>query len=215
LRKIKEVRDMQTIRQFIEGFIRQHEGGLSLHPADNGNWFDPSRFAGGLPQKRNLGVLVGSKYGVTAYPLALHRKIKNVTRQMMADLTLAEAVDIGVSIYYDKPGFSRLPWDRVTASIVDKGWGSGPSQSIKLMQRMIGVAADGIIGPATVRAYNAWRASLTEEKAAEHWAAVRRRFDLSLTTNNGPNDPDKKFIRGWNNRTDSFLPGTAWWKANA
>lgn len=203
-----------TPRAFITGFIKAHEGGLSLHPKDNGNWFDPVRFAKGWRQRRNMGVLVGSKFGVTAYALATYRNIKTVTRGDMESLTFDEAVNIGVYLYYEAPRFNVLPWDRVTASIVDKGWGSGPGTSIELMQRLVGAAVDGRIGDKeTVPKYLAWRAARSEEDAARAWAAVRKAFDASIASNEGPNDPDKAFIRGWNNRTDSFLPGTPWWAA--
>jgi len=183
-----------TPREFIAGFIGAHEGGLSLDRADNGN------YASG---KAGVGPLIGSKYGVTAQALAKHRGVSaaSITAAQMAALTVDEAVDIGMSLYFEAPGFNQLPWNRITASIVDKAWGSGPKQAIKLMQRMIGVADDGVIGPVTIRAYADW----LEAEPAKQWADVRIAFDTSL------NQP--RFINGWNNRTRSFLPGTAWWKA--
>lgn len=204
----------QTPREFIADFIKNHEGGLSLHPADNGNWFDPRRYAAGLPQRRNLGRLVGSKYGVTAYALANHRGIADVTAKMMADLTFEEAVDIGVKSYYLRPRFDMLPWDRVTAAVMDHGWLSGPETSITILQRMIGANPDGIIGRRTAEAYQEYRRRRTEEQTAEDFARARERFFDVLATNQGPNDPDKKFLRGWYNRARSFLSGTGWWRRN-
>lgn len=185
------------ISDFIGGFIDAHEGGLSLDPADNGNW------TGG---KRNVGNLVGSKYGVTAGALAQYRGVaaNSITKADIAGITRDLAVDIGVKLYYKAPHFDLLPWNRVTLSIVDKGWGSGPKQAIKLVQRMVGTADDGVLGPATAAAYNAWIDKLGEEAAARKWADVRIAFDTSL------NQP--KYINGWNNRTKSFLPGTSWWE---
>lgn len=206
----------QSPSQFIRGYIERHEGGLSMNPADNGNWFDPVRYKKGLPQKRGLGTLVGSKFGVTAYALARYRKVSNITAADMAALGVDEAVAIGVAFYYKEPKFDRLPWDRVVASAVDKGWGSGPKWGIKLLQRAIGgLVDDGDIGPATVAAYKAWREKVSEDDAARAFAKQRRAYDLALTRDDGPNDPDIKFINGWNNRTDSFLPGTVWWRNNA
>ena len=187
-----------TIEDFIGGFIGAHEGGLSLDPADNGNW------TGG---HRGIGALVGSKFGVTAGALAAHRGVAalSITAADIANLTEAEAVQIGVDLYYKVPGFDKLPWNRVTASIIDKGWGSGPRQAIKLMQRIVGVPADGVLGPQSDKAYTDWIAANGEEAAARKWADVRIAFDTSL------NQP--RFINGWNNRTRSFLPGTPWWGA--
>lgn len=183
-----------TVEAFFAGFIGTHEGELSLHPKDNGNW------SGG---KAGVGTLIGSKYGVTGAALSAYRG-EPVTAADMAALTKVEAVTLGVANYYRNPGFDKLPWNRVTASIVDKGWGSGPRQAIKMMQRMIGVTADGAIGPTTVAAYGAWLNAKGEEAAARQWADIRMLFDGSL------NQPT--FLRGWDNRTRSFLPGTTWWK---
>lgn len=204
---------MIDIAKFIAGYIKDHEGGLSMDPADNGNWFDPVRYAAGLPQRRGKGVLVGSKFGVTAYALARYRRVSVVTAKDIANLTQPEAVALGVFLFYKEPGFDKLPWDRVTASVVDKGWGSGPDAAAKLLQRMIGVKDDGVIGPKTIAAYAAYRSKTSEADAARAFAAQRRAYDAYLAVNDGPSDPDKKYIGGWNNRTNSFLPGTAWWGA--
>lgn len=188
----------KTVADFFGGFIDTHEGGLSLDPADNGNW---------TGARRNSGRLVGSKYGVTAAALAAYRgvNVSTIAAEDIATLTRDEAVALGVQNYYTKPGFDRLPWNRVTMSVVDKGWGSGPRQAIRLLQRMVGVADDGLLGPKTAEAYRKFIADNGEEQAARKWAEVRIAFDTSL------NQP--RFIRGWNNRTRSFLPGTPWWKA--
>jgi lysozyme family protein len=196
---------------FIRGYITAHEGVLSLNPADNGNWYDPARYAAGLPQRRNMGKLVGSKFGVTAYALAAYSGRTNITAADIAAITLDLAVAIGTELFFHRPGFDRLAWNRVTASIVDKGWGSGPGTATRLMQRMIGVLQDGSIGPKTQDAFAAFIAAHGEDGAATIWAGVRDAFDHALATNEGPNDPDRIFYHGWLNRTASFLPGTRWW----
>lgn len=213
---------MMTPKAFIAGFIGDHEGALSVHVEDNGNWFDPARYRNRpvLPQRRGMGVNVGSKFGVTAYALADYRVAKgmpldqalNITRETMAGLDFDTAVDVGMVLFYAGPGFDQLVWNRVTMSIMDKGWGSGPGTAVRMMQRMIGANADGKIGPNTARAYAAFIAQHAEEGAAHLWADVRIAFDQVLATNEGEDDPDRKFIGGWNNRTRSFLPGTEWWR---
>ncbi len=71
---------------------------------------------------------------------------------------------------------------------------------------------DGNLGPATARAYAAWYNGLGEAKAAQAWADVRNSFYRRIASNE-PNDPDRRFLNGWINRSNSFLPGTAWWGA--
>jgi lysozyme family protein len=186
-----------TVRAFIADYIERWEGGLSLHKEDSGNWV--------------AGKLIGSKYGVTAGALAKHRGVKpdSITAQAMAALTLDEAVDIGKALYFDAPGFAQLPWNRVTASIVDFGWGAGPGQAIKSLQRLIGVAADSKLGPATAAAYRTWFDRHGESEAAKMWGATRDSF-YELIVSLKPQNA--KFLNGWKNRTAYFLPATPWWK---
>ena len=190
---------MMTVDEFIADYIERWEGGLSLHKEDAGN------YASG---KAGVGPLIGSKYGVTPAALAQHRKVSaaSITPAQMAALTMAEAVAIGRRAYYDAPRFDMLPWNRVTASIVDMGWGAGPAQAIKLLQRMIGVADDGRMGPNTARAYATW----LEARQAEEWQGVRNAFyDLIIARK----PKNAKFARGWRNRSAYFTPGDAggWW----
>lgn len=186
-----------TARAFIADYIQRWEGGLSLHKEDSGNWVN--------------GVLIGSKYGVTANALAQHRRCKpaDITAAAMAALTLDEAVDIGKAIYFDAPGFAQLPWNQVTASIVDFGWGAGPGQSIKTLQRLVGVAPDARLGPATAAAYAQWLGGRSLEDAARAWGTQRDAF-YELIVHQKPQNA--KFLKGWKNRTAYFLPGGAWWK---
>ena len=208
---------MIAARDVIAGFIGTHEGGLSLHPSDNGNWYLAARYAAGDPQARGEGELVGSKFGVTAYALVRYRlafgmarpSALTVARADMAALTLVTAVTIGVELYLHQPRLDQLAWNRVTASVLDKAWGSGPGRAIRMLQELIDVPADGEIGPRTIKAYAAWIAAHGEEHAAFLWGDKRIAFDQSLVS--GPADPDRAFIAGWNNRTRSFLPNTVWW----
>lgn len=209
-----------TPRNFFAGTIGTHEGKLSLKAADNGNWYDPARFVSGKKQARGFGALVGSMFGTTAYALVRYRvrkgmplaKALKVTPADIAAIDLATAIDIGVELYFLEPGFDRLPWNRVTASIVDKAWGSGPDRAVKMLQELVGVAIDGKLGPKTAAAYRLYIARQGEERAAREWCDARIGFDTILASNDGPNDPDRVFIGGWNNRSRSFLPGTAWWR---
>ena len=183
-----------TPAAFIQGYIRAHEGGLSLDPVDRGNW--------------HRGQLVGSNFGVTGDVLALHRKVAGVTAAQMAALTLAEAVTIGVDLFYDAPRLDLLPWNRLTASVLDMGWGAGPKQAIKLLQRTIAVADDGQLGLYTARAFAEFLRDHGEEAAARFYGQARNAFyDQIIAARPG----NAKYRNGWRNRTASFLPGTAWW----
>ncbi|KQM88671.1 hypothetical protein ASE67_02710 [Sphingomonas sp. Leaf23] len=193
---------MMTPHDFAKDFITRWEGKLSLDPIDNGNW------TGG---KQGVGALVGSNYGVTAAALAAHRKVPvaTITKPVMAALTLDEAADIALAQYYRKPRLDLLPWNRVTASIFDMGWGTGPSQAIKLLQRMVGTADDGINGPATAAAYKAMLDRFGEAFVSALWWSRRYDFYDAIIKSRPAN---AKYERGWKNRSDYFTPGgDGWW----
>ncbi|NIJ07257.1 hypothetical protein FHS31_000853 [Sphingomonas vulcanisoli] len=213
---------MLTPPQVIAGYVGGFEGLLSLQPADNGNYYDPARFTARLPQRRGMGVLVGSMRGVTAYALVQYRIAKGaplaaaikVTRTDMMAITLPIAIDIGMTLFFNGPGLRYLAWNRVTPSILDKCWGSGTGSTIRRLQAELGAGVDGVIssGGETVRKFAAWLAKLGEEGAARRWCALREAWDHDIATNEGPHDPDLIFLPGWNRRSESFLPGTPWWQ---
>jgi lysozyme family protein len=184
-----------TIESFVQHFIETYEGGLSMDPKDTGNWY--------------RGVLCGSKYGVTAAALADYRHVIPMTPADVAALTESEAIRIGVELYYDRPDFDLLPWNPVTASMMDMGWGAGPGQSIKLAQRMVGANDDGKIGRYFTADYEDYIVEHGLERAALDWAKVRYQFYDQIIAKRPSN---AKYRNGWRNRTDGFLPGTAFWK---
>jgi len=184
-----------TPKDFIRDFIETHEGSLSIDPDDSGNW--------------SRGVLVGSKFGVTGDVLAKHRKVRSVTPAQMAALTLDEAVRVGLDMFYDAPDFDLLPWDQAVASVMDMGWGAGPGQAVKLLQRMIGAHDDGDIGPFTAKLYRSYVASHGIEATARAYGKVRNAFYDNIIAIHPKN---AKYRNGWRNRTASFLPGTSWWR---
>jgi len=113
-----------------------HEGGMSMTRADPGNW------TGG---KVGVGVLKGTKYGIAASAFP-HLDIKN--------LTLADVEPIYKTKYWDKVRGDDLPAG-VDLTVWDYGVNSGPSRGVKELQRVVGVAADGVVGGGTLAAVNA------------------------------------------------------------
>lgn len=194
---------MMTPHEFAKDFITRWEGKLSLDPVDNGNW------TGG---KQGVGTLVGSNYGVTPAALASFRKVpvSAITKPVMAALSLDEAADIALANYYRAPRLDLLPWNRVSASVFDMGWGTGPKQAIKLLQRMVGTADDGIMGPATAGATKAMIDRYGEAFVSALWWMQRNAFYDQIIKTRPTN---AKYERGWKNRSHYFVPGDAegWW----
>lgn len=113
--------------------VLANEGGYSNDPRDPGNW------TGGKP---GAGVLKGTKKGISAkaYP---QLDIKALNDNQIAEIYSAK--------YWRKVRGDELPAG-VDFSAFDYAVQSGPSRSAKDLQRVLGVAVDGIVGPATVLA---------------------------------------------------------------
>lgn len=193
-----------------EGFahaIGTWEGGFQQFSEDAGNWVR-------LPDGTRR--LIGTNLGVTPGALANHRGVEpaTITVQDMKALKVEEAVAIGMAHYY-RVGWERLDYSPAVEVWVDIGWGSGPRTAIKYMQRMIGVGDDGIIGGQTEKAWYDWlyrgeAPSLDmHARAVKEIAQWRRNFYRRITEIRPAN---AKFLQGWLNRANHYLPGTEWWK---
>ena len=123
---------------FDEVFARLigHEGGFSDDPKDPGNW------TGGRP---GVGKLLGTKYGIAAntYP---DLDIKA--------LTLEQAKAIYRRDWWDKIHADQLP-GAVAFQLWDFAVNAGISRAVISLQRAVGVADDGKLGPLTLAAVNA------------------------------------------------------------
>jgi lysozyme family protein len=147
------------------------EGALSLDPKDKGNWT-----SGIIGQ----GELRGSKFGISAasYP---HLDIAN--------LTVDRAKDIYRSDFWEQslaPCFS----DPMNYQLFDMAVNSGPRNAVIMLQRVLGVTADGVAGPKTAAAI----AAVNDATAlAIRFLAFRLRF---MTHASGWDSQG----RGWANR---------------
>ena len=115
------------------------EGGYSKAKTDSGNYLN--------------GVLVGTKYGITGKTLAAHRGVKTVTADDVKNMTRDEAAEIYVKSYWPQSGGDILP-DGLDYAAFDFGVNSGPARAVKTLQRVLGIAQDGIVGGQTLAAVN-------------------------------------------------------------
>ena len=86
-----------------------------------------------------------TKYGISkrSYP---HIDIKN--------LTLDGAKAIYLNDFWLAPDIGALP-ERIRFDMFDAGVNHGPGQAARFLQRAVGVADDGVIGPVTMEAVRA------------------------------------------------------------
>jgi lysozyme family protein len=178
---------MMTPRQFFSTKLLSIEGGYSGDPDDSGNYLN--------------GRLIGSKFGISASALAAHRGYRTLTVEDMKNLTAAEALDIAMTDYFSAIGFFRLDWNIVTCSVVDMGFNAGPKMAAMMLQRLIHVADDGLVGDFTARAYHQWIASHGIADCAKRWRLERQAY-YALVVQRRPNQA--KFLDGWNARAALF-----------
>lgn len=152
-----------------------HEGGLTLHKNDRGNW------TSGIVGR---GELKGTKYGISAmsYP---KEDIKN--------LSIERAKQLYKRDYWDKAKCDQLP-DGLRFHVFDAAVNSGIKRSIETLQKALNVGVDGLIGNQTISAANLKDVNSTFNQ----FYAARISFYTSIGT-------FKDFGKGWMNRVANNL----------
>ncbi len=138
-----------------------------------------------------------TKFGITQATLAASRG-HAVSPDDVKNLTEVEARAIYTKRYVNAAHFNLIADEKVRAELVDFGVNSGPELAVTHLQQVLGVTADGDLGPKTLTAANAM-----EGRALLNKLAVNRLlFLLSLGLNNAT---QLKYVRGWANRAVSFI----------
>jgi len=148
-----------------------------------------------------------TKYGVTLGDWAEYTK-HPVTPAMIEALTEADVRPYYHYRYIDSMGFDSIadPWLRVF--VIDTGVLEGRPTAVKMLQKVLGVSADGVFGPITRSALAAYpdvellkrTLIITRQHHLIGVALADRRIPRELlgTTN-------LAFLHGWWNRVASFL----------
>ncbi len=109
------------------------EGGFTANPADPGNW------TGGACGK---GACHGTKFGIAA---SAHPELDIVS------LSLDQAKQIYQTDYWSRVHGDELP-PPLALLVFDAAINCGPARAIHWLQAAVGVAQDGVPGPATMAA---------------------------------------------------------------
>lgn len=123
---------------FVDRMISRYEGGYGWNRRDPGG---------------------PTKYGITCYDLAdfMHQTMDSMARwaPIVQAMSLATADEIYDTKYATACGFDLLNAG-TDVVVFDFGVNSGPSRSVRYAQGIVGTTADGIIGPLTIAAINAY-----------------------------------------------------------
>lgn len=121
---------------------RNFEAALAIVLAEEGGYVDHPADPGGA-----------TKMGVTQATLSAWRGY-GVSKAEVKSLTRTEAAAIYRARYWDAVRGDELPAG-LDLALFDCAVNSGPSRSVKLFQRALGLPEDGVIGPATLAAAQA------------------------------------------------------------
>lgn len=138
--------------------------------------------------------------GITKAVYDAWRRKKGQPVQSVRLISDAEVHDIYKANYWDAVKGDNLP-EGVNYVVFDGAVNSGPGQSVKWLQRALGVTDDGLIGPKTIAAANAFP---DKKKLVDAICAQRLKFLQSLST-------WSTFGRGWADRVNRVaLQGRTW-----
>lgn len=161
--------------ELIDDLLRR-EGGFVDHPSDRGG---------------------ATKYGVTSRTLGEWRRYgRPATVAEVKALKEEDAKAIYLARYVQP--FNAIAFDELKAQLVDAGVQHGPVTAIRMLQEILGVPVDGILGPRTIAALGVvpWRivnAGLVAKRIAYYRDIVKA-------------DPSQSvFGSGWLNRALEFL----------
>ena len=161
--------------ELLKPFILRWEGGFVDDPLDRGG-------------ATNKGITIGTFrnfYG------------KEATVEQLKNITDEQCLRIFKSGYWDKWKADDIENQSIANIVVDWAWGSGAATSIKQVQKILGVAVDGIVGDDTLTAINiAGQRSL--------FVKIHNRR-IEFVENIVKRDPSQaRFLKGWKNRINSL-----------
>lgn len=162
--------------------VLSEEGGYEANPNDRGNY-------------TALDQLIGSNMGVTP---AAYKQVFLVypTVQQMKSLTKAEFTVILKKLFWDRWSADNIHNQSVANILVDWVYNSG-SWGVKVPQELLGLAADGAVGPTTLGKLN----SVDQQSFFNEVKIARIKFVENIVAKNASQE---QFLQGWKNRINSF-----------
>lgn len=161
--------------ELLKPFILKWEGGFVDDPLDRGG-------------ATNKGITIGTFrnfYG------------KDATVEQLKHITDEQWLHIFKSGYWDKWKADDIENQSIADIVVDWAWASGTVTSIKQVQKILGVAADGIVGNDTLTAINTADQRILFDKIH----SKRIEFVENIVKRN---PSQARFLKGWKNRINSL-----------
>ena len=157
-------------------FVLQREGAYSNHPNDRGG---------------------PTQYGITqaTFNSAKQQGIISNTITSVRELTLDDARKIYDEMYWDQISGDTLP-DDLSVALFDTAVNMGVATAIRMLQRILNVTQDGIIGPQTLEAIGNYQGDLID-----NFLDAREERYRNIVQNNST---QSVFLTGWLSRVDDL-----------
>lgn len=156
-------------------FILKWEGGFANHPDDKGG-------------ATNKGITIAT---------FRHFLGSGKTVGQLKAMTDEQWETIFRKGFWDKFEADKIANQSVANICVDWAWCSGATTAIKQVQRLLGVAADGVVGNITLGAIN----NADPEKLFEKIKSARLAFVEAIVKRDAS---QQVFLKGWLNRINSI-----------
>lgn len=127
----------------------------------------------------------------------VYGKDKTVTD--LKNMTDDEWSHIFKKYFWDKCGGDGIKDQNVADMLVDYAWHSGVSRAVKTIQKMVGVATDGVVGSKTIAAMNGY-----SRGQVQLFATLKARRISHLEGIVTANPSQSKFLKGWKNRVNAI-----------
>lgn len=128
------------------------------------------------------------------------KKLHEPTITDLKNLTYQQWLDVLKLCFWDKAQGDKISSQKVADMIIDWNWHSGIT-ALKIVQRLVGVTDDGIIGAKSLAAINA--ASPTA--LCDRIRSARLNFVEDIVRRK---PSQRKFLRGWQRRINALYNGT-------
>lgn len=185
---------MSNIDKFIP-ILLQWEASVIVKPGETlDNAYIRATKRGFVNDPHDMGgaTMVGVTIG-TYRSYCRYKGMKTPTVQDLKNIPYKVWRDIIYTMYWNKWKADTIKDQSVANMVVDWVWHSGAA-TIKKVQTLLGVTADGIVGPKTIAALNSTNGIL--EKV---YNARKNYFEAIVKRN----PSQKKWLKGWMNRLDS------------
>lgn len=193
------------------------EAGVPMAGLPNEMMFEEARKKGFVNDPIDKGG--ATMVGITLDTFKSYRKSngnKTPSVRDLKDITYKEWYDILKTSYWDKMKADRIENQSIANLCVNTVWGSGAGY-IKIIQGVLGVKQDGIVGNITIGAINGYtpqktlfeklwkrREKFFNDIVARSVAAYEKKVGRPATEVEKLRYTQKKFLKGWLNRLNSF-----------